>query len=68
MEEYIRCLQRVREHLKDDCISLDAESLDRLVNEELRKAEKDMDKCLIDLCLNALVSYKICTLKDEYDA
>lgn len=65
LEEYKRCLERVREHLEDESIRLDNEVLDKLVNDELKKSDSEMDKCLIDLCLNALVSYKICTLKGE---
>jgi len=46
----------VRKHLQDETVQLNNETLDRLVNNELQKSANEMDKSLIDLCLNALVA------------
>ncbi len=58
LKEYKRCLDMVRKHLKDETVELDGETLDKLVNNELQKPSNEMDKSLIDLCLNALVVYR----------
>ncbi|MBE6755740.1 MAG: hypothetical protein E7555_04730 [Ruminococcaceae bacterium] len=58
MKEYKRCLDMVRIHLQDETVQLNNETLDKLVNNELQKSANEMDKSLIDLCLNALVAYR----------
>ncbi|MBQ2828556.1 MAG: hypothetical protein IJF20_04845 [Clostridia bacterium] len=58
MKEYKRCLDMVRKHLQDETVQLNNETLDKLVNNELQKSANEMDKSLIDLCLNALVAYR----------
>ncbi len=61
LKEYKKCLDMVRTHLKDKTVQLDNEILDKLVNNELQKTADEMDKTLIDLCLNALVAYRAYT-------
>jgi len=58
LKEYKRCLDMVRIHLQDETVQLNNETLDKLVNNELQKSANEMDKSLIDLCLNALVAYR----------
>ena len=60
LKEYKKCLEKVRSHLKDKTMELNNETLDKLVNKELQKPATEMDKSLIDLCLNALVAYRVC--------
>ncbi len=59
MKEYKRCLRLVKIYLKDETIKLDDKKLDLLISEELDKPANEMDTQLIDLCLNALVAYRI---------
>ena len=61
MKEYKKCLDMVRKHLQDKTAELNNETLDKLVNSELQKPATEMDKALIDLCLNALVAYRAYT-------
>lgn len=62
LKEYKKYLEKVRSHLKDKTMELNNETLDKLVNKELQKpADEEMDKTLIDLCLNALVAYRAYT-------
>ncbi len=65
LEEYKKCLEKVRNHLKDETIELDKEMLDKIVNDELKKPINEMDKYLIDLCLNALVAYRAYTSENK---
>ena len=58
MKECKKCLDMVRKHLQDETVELNNETLDKLVNKELQKPATEMDKSLIDLCLNALVAYR----------
>lgn len=58
LKEYKKCLELVRKHLQDETAELNNETLDTLVNNELQKPATEMDKTLIDLCLNALVAYR----------
>lgn len=48
----------VRKYLNDETAELDNEQLDKLVNDELERPINEMDKTLIDLCLNALAAYR----------
>ena len=59
MKEYKRCLEQVRAYLKDETLKLDEKKLDSLISEELDKSVNEMDTQLIDLCLNALVAYRV---------
>ena len=49
----------VRKYLNDETMELDNKVLDKLVYNELQKNATEMDKSLIDLCLNALVAYRL---------
>ena len=51
----------VRKHLRDETAERDNEKSDKIVNEEILKPADEMDKSLIDLCLNALVAYRAYT-------
>ncbi len=59
MKDYKLCLELVRTYLKDETIKLDDKKLDLLISQELEKPANEMDIHLIDLCLNALVAYRI---------
>lgn len=59
MKEYKRCLELVKTYLKDENLKLDEKKLDLLISQELEKPIKEMDTHLVDLCLNALVAYRI---------
>lgn len=59
LKEYKRCLGLIRTYLKDENLNLDDKKLDSLISEELDKPQKEMDTRLIDLCLNALVAYRV---------
>ncbi len=59
LKEYERCLDLIRKYLKDETLKFDEKKLDFLISEELEKASTEMDTQLIDLCLNALVAYRI---------
>lgn len=59
LEKYKRCLDMVRKYLNDENMELDNKVLDKLVDNELQKNATEMDKSLIDLCLNALVAYRL---------
>ena len=49
----------------DKTMELNNETLDKLVNKELQKPATEMDKSLIDLCLNALVAYRAYTSESK---
>ncbi|MBP3938370.1 MAG: hypothetical protein IK955_03090 [Clostridia bacterium] len=59
MKEYKRYLDMIRAHLNDMALDLDAETLDKLVEAELKKPANRMDTYLVNLCLSALVAYRI---------
>lgn len=59
LEKYKRCLDMVRKYLNDENMELDNKVLDKLVYNELQKKATEMDKSLIDLCLNALATYRL---------
>ncbi len=59
MKEYKRCLAIIRTYLNDKTLKLNAKKLDKIISEELEKPINEMDTHLIDLCLNALVAYRI---------
>lgn len=59
LEKYKRCLDMVRKYLNDETMELDNKVLDKLVDNELQKNATEMDKSLIDLCLNALATYRL---------
>ncbi len=59
MKEYKRCLGLVRTYLNDTNLELNVKKLDTLISKELEKPANEMDTHLIDLCLNALVAYRV---------
>lgn len=59
LKEYKRCLELVKTYLKDENLKLDEKKLDLLISQELEKPANEIDAHLIDLCLNALVAYRI---------
>lgn len=59
MKEYKRCLEQVKTYLANENLKLDEKKLDLLISEELEKPANEMDTQLIDLCLNALVAYRV---------
>lgn len=59
MKEYKRCLSVIRTYLNDTTLKLNVKKLDTLISQELEKPANEMDTQLIDLCLNALVAYRI---------
>ena len=59
MKQYKQCLEQVKTYLRDENLKLDEKKLDSLVSEELEKSANEMDTHLVDLCLNALVAYRI---------
>lgn len=65
MKEYKKYLDMVRKHLQDETIEINNETLDKLVNNEFQKPATEMDKTLIDLCLNALVAYRVYTSESK---
>ena len=65
LKEYKKCLEKVRSYLKDKTIELNNETLDNIVRTELEKPAGEMDKHLVDLCLNALVAYRAYTSESK---
>lgn len=59
MKEYKRCLSVIRTYFKDTTFKLDEKKLDSIISQELEKPANEMDTKLIDLCLNALVAYRV---------
>ncbi len=59
MKEYKRCLELIRKYLKNETLKLDEKKLDSIISKELEKPANEMDTQLIDLCLNALVVYRV---------
>ena len=57
--EYKCCLSVIRTYFKDTTLKLDEKKLDSLISQELEKPANEMDTKLIDLCLNALVAYRV---------
>ena len=51
--------------MNDKALKLNAKKLDALISEELEKPIDEMDTHLIDLCLNALVTYRTYKSKCE---
>ena len=65
MKEYKRCLAEIRTYLNDKTLKLNEKKLDKLIGDELEKPINEMDTYLIDLCLNALVTYRNYTRKNK---
>lgn len=59
MKEYKRCLSVIRTYLNDTTLKLNVKKLDTLISQELEKPANEIDTHLIDLCLNALVAYRV---------
>ncbi len=59
MKEYKRCLSVIRTYLNDSTLKLNVKKLDTLISQEHEKPANEMDTQLIDLCLNALVAYRV---------
>ena len=59
LKEYKRCLELIRKYLKNETLKLDEKKLDSIISKELEKPANEMDTQLIDLCLNALVVYRV---------
>lgn len=59
LKEYKRCLSVIRTYLNDTTLKLNVKKLDTLISQELEKPANEMDTKLIDLCLNALVAYRV---------
>lgn len=59
MKEYKCCLSVIRTYLNDTTLKLNVKKLDTLISKELEKPSNEIDTHLIDLCLNALVAYRV---------
>ncbi len=65
MKKYKCCLTVIRTYLNNNTLKLNKKKLDKIISEELEKPINEMDTHLIDLCLNALVTYRTYKIERE---